>query len=360
MFPNLHAATHEHYSSWAVSLPASLVSSPASLSCLAGFPSVEYTPHEKMHQNALALQASGSRGQLAPRILGEQEAIGYHQVVPIIATGHGVDSAMWEGSKGARGRMQPCKSYMQHSGIVNSHTAACQAPPISQSDLLYAYTALRGHHGSHQPASNGGGGRVGGDGGGDGQASAMAVPILEPSGEATSCIEACNLELLELESPKHEKLHQSANARGCKACLHREVIKEVTTHHTMPSDPGYRKELAKRAVCAPAAKKVSPTTQDGYRAYLFAVTNRTCGLTASSLSPSGEIDETKLPFAWKARVKAFDRHCNMVLENVKEMWTEVPKSGKGKQKAKPVNKDRFISKMFLRGDSVIVVLRNPR
>jgi hypothetical protein len=27
--------------------------------------------------------------------------------------------------------------------------------------------------------------------------------------------------------------------------------------------------------------------------------------------------------------------------------------------AKPVNKDRFISKMFLRGDSVILVLRNP-
>lgn len=55
-----------------------------------------------------------------------------------------------------------------------------------------------------------------------------------------------------------------------------------------------------------------------------------------------------------ARVKAFDRHSNMVLENVKEMWTEVPK-GKGK---KPVNKDRFISKMFLRGDSVVLVLRN--
>ncbi|KAI9913845.1 hypothetical protein PsorP6_005790 [Peronosclerospora sorghi] len=60
-----------------------------------------------------------------------------------------------------------------------------------------------------------------------------------------------------------------------------------------------------------------------------------------------------------ARVKAFDRHCNMVLENVKEMWTEVPKSGKGKKAAKPVNKDRFVSKMFLRGDSVILVLRNP-
>ena len=60
------------------------------------------------------------------------------------------------------------------------------------------------------------------------------------------------------------------------------------------------------------------------------------------------------------RVKAFDRHCNMVLENVKEMWTEVPKTGKGKKKAMAINKDRFISKMFLRGDSVILVLRNPK
>merc|ERR1712080_320270 len=59
------------------------------------------------------------------------------------------------------------------------------------------------------------------------------------------------------------------------------------------------------------------------------------------------------------RVKAFDRHCNMVLEGVKEMWTEMPRTGKGKKKAKPVNKDRFIIKMFLRGDSVILVLKNP-
>ncbi|KAI4279327.1 MAG: hypothetical protein LQ337_000358 [Flavoplaca oasis] len=56
-----------------------------------------------------------------------------------------------------------------------------------------------------------------------------------------------------------------------------------------------------------------------------------------------------------ARVKAFDRHCNMVLENVKEMWTEIPRTSGGK-KGRPVNKDRFISKMFLRGDSVILVL----
>ncbi|KAL7418163.1 putative small nuclear ribonucleoprotein chain D2 [Mrakia frigida] len=54
------------------------------------------------------------------------------------------------------------------------------------------------------------------------------------------------------------------------------------------------------------------------------------------------------------RVKAFDRHSNMVLENVKEMWTEIPSS----KSKKPVNKDRFISKMFLRGDSVVLVLRN--
>lgn len=70
----------------------------------------------------------------------------------------------------------------------------------------------------------------------------------------------------------------------------------------------------------------------------------------------------------------------MVLENVKEMWTETPKISGGK-KGRPVNKDRFISKMwvvhhsiqfchvshmedltdsrlyrFLRGDSVILVL----
>ena len=29
------------------------------------------------------------------------------------------------------------------------------------------------------------------------------------------------------------------------------------------------------------------------------------------------------------RVKAFDRHCNMVLENVKEFWTEVGVAKRG-------------------------------
>lgn len=56
-----------------------------------------------------------------------------------------------------------------------------------------------------------------------------------------------------------------------------------------------------------------------------------------------------------ARVKAFDRHCNMVLENCKEMWSETPRNADGK-KGKAINRDRFISKLFLRGDSVVLVL----
>ena len=59
------------------------------------------------------------------------------------------------------------------------------------------------------------------------------------------------------------------------------------------------------------------------------------------------------------RVKAFDRHLNMVLESVCEMWTEMPKKGKGKR-AKPQNRERYIPKLFLRGDSVIIVIKNPK
>ncbi|CAN8062858.1 unnamed protein product [Agarophyton chilense] len=60
-----------------------------------------------------------------------------------------------------------------------------------------------------------------------------------------------------------------------------------------------------------------------------------------------------------AKVKAFDRHCNMVLTNVTEIWYEYPKSGKG-GKTQRTEKTRTISKMFLRGDSVILVLLNPK
>merc|ERR1712018_497861 len=44
------------------------------------------------------------------------------------------------------------------------------------------------------------------------------------------------------------------------------------------------------------------------------------------------------------RVKAFDRHCNIVLEGVKEMWTELPRTGKGKKKAKPATRTDLSAK----------------
>ena len=46
------------------------------------------------------------------------------------------------------------------------------------------------------------------------------------------------------------------------------------------------------------------------------------------------------------RVKAFDRHCNMVLENVKEMWTEVPRTGKGKKKVIFFKFNMFIRQQY--------------
>jgi small nuclear ribonucleoprotein D2 len=60
-----------------------------------------------------------------------------------------------------------------------------------------------------------------------------------------------------------------------------------------------------------------------------------------------------------ARIRAFDRHMNMILENACELWTEMSKKNKGK-KAQPRNMERYISKLFLRGDSVILVLKNPK
>jgi len=41
------------------------------------------------------------------------------------------------------------------------------------------------------------------------------------------------------------------------------------------------------------------------------------------------------------------------------MWTETSKGGKGKNRGAAVNKERYVSKMFLRGDSVILIVSNP-
>jgi small nuclear ribonucleoprotein D2 len=49
-----------------------------------------------------------------------------------------------------------------------------------------------------------------------------------------------------------------------------------------------------------------------------------------------------------------------LLEDVKEMWTETSKGGKNNAaRGTAINKDRYISKMFLRGDSVILIVSNP-
>lgn len=64
-----------------------------------------------------------------------------------------------------------------------------------------------------------------------------------------------------------------------------------------------------------------------------------------------------------ARIKAFDRHCNLLLTDARELWTETTKvmNAEGTKKSKRVvNKDRYIARLFLRGDSVIVILRNPQ
>jgi small nuclear ribonucleoprotein D2 len=48
------------------------------------------------------------------------------------------------------------------------------------------------------------------------------------------------------------------------------------------------------------------------------------------------------------------------------MWTEMSKGGKPKttgqqmnHRGTAINKDRYISKLFLRGDSVILIVSNP-
>ena len=55
--------------------------------------------------------------------------------------------------------------------------------------------------------------------------------------------------------------------------------------------------------------------------------------------------------------------CYRLLEDVKEMWTETSKGGKNKgssgTRGTTMNKDRYISKLFLRGDSVILIVSNP-
>jgi small nuclear ribonucleoprotein D2 len=68
------------------------------------------------------------------------------------------------------------------------------------------------------------------------------------------------------------------------------------------------------------------------------------------------MNDYRLLFIWLRSLFVLMRR---LMEDVKEMWTENSKGGKGKSRGTAVNKDRYISKMFLRGDSVIIIVSNP-
>ena len=71
------------------------------------------------------------------------------------------------------------------------------------------------------------------------------------------------------------------------------------------------------------------------------------------------VDQTKVLIRLRnnkrlvGRVRAFDKHWNMVLEGVKELWNGVGQDGKS------VPRDRYLGRVFLRGDNLILVLKNP-
>lgn len=59
-------------------------------------------------------------------------------------------------------------------------------------------------------------------------------------------------------------------------------------------------------------------------------------------------------------VEAFDRHCNLVMSKVTELWSQRGRTGRGAKKARAANRERFISKLFVRGDSVVLVVPAKR
>ena len=56
-------------------------------------------------------------------------------------------------------------------------------------------------------------------------------------------------------------------------------------------------------------------------------------------------------------MKALERHFDMVLQEVMETWAEQCQMGVTKETADLANNDGFISKMFLKGDLVVLILR---
>ncbi|PWA38933.1 Like-Sm (LSM) domain-containing protein [Artemisia annua] len=78
---------------------------------------------------------------------------------------------------------------------------------------------------------------------------------------------------------------------------------------------------------------------------------------------TGKSENTASRISTQSKYSIRDDFLNKLLtKNIVELLDveQVPKTDKGKKKALPVNKDRFFSKLFLCGDSVINVLRNPK
>lgn len=58
------------------------------------------------------------------------------------------------------------------------------------------------------------------------------------------------------------------------------------------------------------------------------------------------------------KVRAFDRHCNLVMEGVREWWREGGGArGRGTKRRRGVERERHVSKMFIRGDSIILIVK---
>jgi len=55
-------------------------------------------------------------------------------------------------------------------------------------------------------------------------------------------------------------------------------------------------------------------------------------------------------------LKGFDRHSNLFLEDVTEIWKEEIKV-KNRKTKKTILKEKFIPKMFFRGDSIIMIAK---
>merc|ERR1712146_205404 len=54
-------------------------------------------------------------------------------------------------------------------------------------------------------------------------------------------------------------------------------------------------------------------------------------------------------------IRSFDKHCNLMLEDVTEIWKEETSNQKSLKK-KVIIKEKFIPKLFFRGDAIVLLL----